>query len=164
MRQTSTNWLVLPPIISLAKDVVAVVIVLSTEPGITAQAKFYYSLSLFPGPLFVNSAVPAIFVNVLFAEVIGVSAYLSLRFDKISLFIIPPLGFLLKDILATAIAILLNQPGTDTQASRFYSIAMLPGSALHRFLEPMLFNFLFAALVGLGLYLYIVRRQAAIRR
>lgn len=162
MRQTSRNWLILPPIISLAKDVVAAVIVLSTEPGITAQAKFYYSLSLFPGPLFVNSATPAIFVNVLFAELIGLSAYLCLRFDKISLFIIPPLGFLLKDILATAIAILLNQPGTNTQPSRFYSIAMLPGSALHRFMEPMLFNVLFAALVGLGLYLFFRKRRTVV--
>jgi hypothetical protein len=163
MRQISSGWLILPPIISFLKDIIAAIVALSTEPGITAKTKFYYSLSLVPGALFVNDAMPAVFVNLLFAELVGGSIYLSLRFERAWLLVVPPLVLLFKDILAMTIAMLLNQTGTDRTASRFYSIAMLPGSAFHRLMEPILFNVLFAALAGLGLYLYIVRRQAVRR-
>jgi hypothetical protein len=163
MRQTSKKWLILPPIISFLKDIIAAVVLLSTEPGITAKAKFYYSLSLLPGALFVNDAMPSVFVNLLFAELVGGAIYLGLRFERAWLLIVPPLILLFKDMLAMTIAMLLNQPGTATTTSRFYSIAMLPGSAFHRLMEPIFFNVLFAALAGLGLYLYIVRRHAVIR-
>ena len=90
MRQTSTAWLILPPTISFLKDIISAVVLLSTEPGITAKAKFYYSLSLLPGALFVNDAVPAVLINVLFAELVGSAIYLSLKFERTWLLVVPP--------------------------------------------------------------------------
>src|SRR5712691_8368424 len=119
MRQPSKSWLILPPIISFLKDMIAAVLLLSTEPGITAKAKFYYSLSLLPGALFVNDAVPAVLVNVLVAELLGSAIYLSLKFERAWLLVVPPLVLFFKDMLTMTIAMLLNQPGAAQTASRF---------------------------------------------
>jgi len=78
---------------------------------------------------------------------------MSRRFSRILLLVVPPLAFVLKDVLAT-MAVLATEPGISTKAARYYSIAMLPGPL---FVESwvMLFNFIFGALVGVILYLCV---------
>src|SRR5260370_15743758 len=75
------------------------------------------------------------------------------RFSRILLLVVPPLAFVLKDVIAT-IAVIAAEPGISTKAARYYSIAMLPGPL---FVESwvMLFNFIFGALVGVILYLCV---------
>jgi hypothetical protein len=73
-------WLliVVPPLLFIAKDITATIIVLSYEPGITERAVINYSLELLPGSLFVaNNYAPAL--NLGFGVVIGVLLYFVAR-------------------------------------------------------------------------------------
>ena len=63
---------------------------------------------------------------------------------------IPPLAFLLKDIVAT-IAVLSREPGITANAASYYAMAMLPG-ALISGESAMLINVSFGVLVGVTLY------------
>jgi hypothetical protein len=147
--------LIVAPAAFLLKDIVATNAVLSTEPGVTAKAARYYSIATLPGPLFVESSV--MLFNFIFGALLGLILYLCLRFKNIWLLIIPPSAFLLKDIIALATAVLSTEPGISAKAARYYSIAMLPGSMFSKILDPMLFNFLFGAVIGIFLYLHVVR-------
>jgi hypothetical protein len=151
-----TLLLILPPSAFLLKDTIATMVVLSTEPGISAKAARYYSIAMLPGPLFVESKV--MLFNFIFGALLGLILYLCLRFKKIWLLIIPPSAFLLKDIIALATTVLSTGPGISAKAASYYSIAMLPGSAFHKVGDPMLFNALFGALIGIVLYLRAIRR------
>lgn len=62
--------LIIPPLAFFLKDIIATMILLSTEPGITPRAAFYYSVALLPGTLVV-SAGQALVVNILFGILIG---------------------------------------------------------------------------------------------
>jgi hypothetical protein len=53
-------WLIVPPLSFLLKDLVATMVVLSTEPGITARAVFFYSVALLPGSLFASNGMAPI--------------------------------------------------------------------------------------------------------
>jgi hypothetical protein len=150
--------LIVTPLAFVLKDVVATMAVLSTEPGISAKAARYYSIAMLPGPLFVESWV--MLFNFIFGVLVGLILYLCIRFKKVWLLIIPPSAFLLKDIIALAIAVLSTEPGIIAKAASYYSIAMLPGSVLHKVVDPMLFNALFGALIGIVLYLRVVRRKS----
>ena len=144
---------------SFLKDVVAAISVLSTEPGITAKAKFYYALSLLPGALLVNDALPALIVNVLFGALVGLILYVCVSFKRVWLLIFPPATFLIKDFIAMTTIMLSTRSGISRQATLYYSIAMLPGSALSKVVNPTLFNMALGALIGLLLYLLATRRK-----
>lgn len=159
-RHTTNAWLIVPPIMSVLKDVVAAIALLSTEPGITAKAKFYYSLSLLPGVLFVEDALPALFVNVLFWALVGLILYTCIAFKRAWLLVIPPAIFLFKDVIAMTTVMLSSRGGITPQATRYYSVAMLPGSVVHKLVNPTLFNVAFGALTGVLLYLLATRRNA----
>ena len=83
VRQTSRSWVVLPPLLFFLKDVIATTALLSTEPGITAKAAFYYSLGLLPGSLVADSATTATVVNVLLGALVGLTLFLFLRFLRL---------------------------------------------------------------------------------
>lgn len=151
--------LVIPPLGFVLKDVVATIAILSTEPGISAKASMYYSIAMLPGPLFAESWV--MLFNFSFGVLVGLILYLSLRFKKVWLLIIPPSAFLLKDIIALAITVLSTESGISAEAASYYSIAMLPGSVFHKVVDPMLFNALCGALMGIVLYLRAVHRKSA---
>jgi hypothetical protein len=152
-------FLVIPPLGFVLKDVVATIAVLSTEPGITPKAATYYSIAMLPGPLFAESWV--MLFNFFFGLLVGLILYLSFRFKKLWLLIIPPSAFLLKDIIALAITVLSTEAGISAEAASYYSIAMLPGSVFHKVVDPMLFNALFGAIMGIVLYLRAVHRKSA---
>jgi hypothetical protein len=64
-------WLlIVPPLLFLLKDVIATTAILSTEPGITANAVHYYAIALLPGTLLVSTG-NAFLINVLFGALIG---------------------------------------------------------------------------------------------
>ena len=70
-------WLLaVPPLAFLFKDVIATMAVLSTEPGITAEAVQYYSIALLPGALLAEGAESAVLYNVLCGAFLGVILYL----------------------------------------------------------------------------------------
>jgi hypothetical protein len=50
-KQVSKAWLLVPPLAFLLKDIVATIALLSREPGITANAAFYYAIAMLPGTL-----------------------------------------------------------------------------------------------------------------
>jgi hypothetical protein len=83
---------------------------------------------------------------------------MSQRLKKISLLIIPPLAFLLKDIIAT-MAVLSTEPGITAKAAIYYSIALLPSTILANPGLAMLFNVLFGGLIGWILYRLVNRRE-----
>ena len=83
VRQTSRSWVVLPPLLFFLKDVISTTALLSTEPGITGKAAFYYSLGLLPGSLVADSATTATVVNVLFGALVGLTLFLFLRFLRL---------------------------------------------------------------------------------
>ena len=151
--------LVIPPLGFVLKDVVATMAILATEPGITSKAARYYSIALFPGPLFVESWV--MLFNFIFGVLVWLALYLSLRFKKGWLLIVPPSAFLLKDMIALALAVLSTEPEISAKAASYYAIAMLPGSVFRKVVDPMLFNALCGALMGIVLYLRAVRRKSS---
>ena len=76
-------WLliVIPPLLFIAKDITATIIVLSYEPGITEKAVINYSLELLPGSLFVtNLYAPAL--NVGFGVIIGALLFFVALFRR----------------------------------------------------------------------------------
>ena len=156
--ENNRTWLlIITPLAFLLKDVVAAVAVLSTEPGITAKASLYYHIAMIPGILWFDAGATMLF-DLVFGFLIGLILYLCIRFKKMWLLFGPPLAFLLKDTIAT-MAVLSLEPGFTDKASRYYSIAMLPGSLLHKLGDPMLFNVLFGALVGGILFLGVGRKN-----
>jgi hypothetical protein len=67
--------LVIPPLLFIVKDFIATQIVLSYEPGITAEAVHNYAVQLLPGTLFVVTGyAPAL--NLGFGIFIGAFSYL----------------------------------------------------------------------------------------
>jgi len=148
------------PFAFLLKDVLATVVVLSNETGISHNAARRYSFALLPGPLFVESRV--MLFNFVFGALVGVALYVCLRFARAWLLIVPPAAFLLKDIIALTIAVLFTGAEITPTAARYSYLALLPGSVLHKIGDPMLFNVLFGALLGLIFYLYFARRRFAV--
>lgn len=73
-------WLliVIPPLLFIAKDIVATIIVLSYEPGITERAVINFSLELLPGSYFVPKNYALTF-NACFGLVIGAILYFVAR-------------------------------------------------------------------------------------
>ena len=72
--------------------------------------------------------------------------------------IIPPIAILLKDIIAT-IAVLSAEPGITAKASRYYAIALLPGSLVVNTGSAMVVNLIFAAFMSFILYLLIINSR-----
>ena len=68
--------------------------------------------------------------------------------------ILPPIAVLLKDIIAT-MAILSIEPGITAKASRYYAIALLPGSIVVNPGSAIVVNLIFAAFMSLILYLLL---------
>lgn len=75
MRKREILLLGLPTLFFIVKDITATIAILSTEPGITARASFYYSIALLPGTLLVSNG-NAFFVNILFGAFLGWLLYL----------------------------------------------------------------------------------------
>ncbi len=76
-------WLLLliPPLLFLLKDLIATMIVLSYEPGITAEAVHNYALELLPGSLFVVTGnAPAL--NLGFGVIIGALLYFGALYRR----------------------------------------------------------------------------------
>lgn len=67
--------LVIPPLLFLLKDIIATIIVLSYEPGITERAVNNYAVELLPATLFVETG-RAISLNVGLGLIIGAFSYL----------------------------------------------------------------------------------------
>jgi hypothetical protein len=153
--------LVVPPSAFLLKDIVATIAVLSTEPGITAKASLYYHTALVPGVLWFDPEAAMLF-NFIFGALVGLILYLCVRLKKMWLLSLPPLAFFSKDVIATTTFALSTRAEATARASHYYAIALLPGSALERFGDPILFNILFGAVLGLVLYLRAVRRSRAV--
>jgi hypothetical protein len=151
------SLLIVTPLAFVLKDVIATMAVLAAEPGISAEAARYYSLAMLPGPLFVESWVTVF--NFIFGALVGLILYLCFRFKNVSLLIIPPSAFLLKDIIALATVVLVTEPDIGARGVSYYYIAMFPGSLLSKLGDPMVFNALFGALLGIVLYLRAVRRK-----
>ena len=57
------------------KDILATIVVLSNEPGVSPSNVFYYSVALLPGSLFVSNG-HATFVNVAIGFLVGLLPYL----------------------------------------------------------------------------------------
>ncbi len=74
-KQVSKTWLFIPPLAFFLKDMVATIAVLSREPGITANAAFYYSIALLPGTLFSGEAAPLI--NLIVGVLVGLVLYFA---------------------------------------------------------------------------------------
>ena len=70
-------YFILPPLSFLVKDIIATVAVLSREPGITAQAVFFYSVALLPGSLVVSNG-KAPFVNTAVGLFLGLMLFLRI--------------------------------------------------------------------------------------
>jgi len=158
MRHRSSGiWpLIITPLAFVVKDVVATMVV-SLEIDIGSR---FYTIALLPGPLFVESWV--MLFNFVFGAIAGLILYLCLRFKKLWLLLIPPSVFFLKDMISLTIAGLSTSPEKIPEGARHYFIAMLPGSAFHRLLDPMLFNVLFGSLLGLIFYIYSKRGKASL--
>jgi len=73
------------------------------------------------------------------------------RSQKWLLLILPPLVFLLKDMIAT-IAVLSNEPGVTPRAVMYYRIAQLPGRLFFGADGATLFNILVGIVIGWLLY------------
>ena len=73
-------WLliVIPPLLFIAKDIIATIIVLSYEPGITERAVINFSLELLPGSFFVPNNYALTF-NACFGLAIGAILYFVVR-------------------------------------------------------------------------------------
>ena len=82
-RRRKPIWLliVIPPLLFIAKDITATIIVLSYEPGITAEAVHNYALELLPGSLFVVTGnAPAL--NLGFGVIIGALLYFGALYRR----------------------------------------------------------------------------------
>ena len=77
-------FLIIPPVAFFLKDIIATMILLSTEPGITPRAALYYHIALLPGTLLV-SAGQALVVNILFGVFIGGILFLLVIREKSSI-------------------------------------------------------------------------------
>src|SRR5713226_8983657 len=76
-------WLLLvaPPLLFILKDFIATMIVLSYEPGITAEAVHNYAVQLLPGSLFVVTGnAPAL--NLGFGVIIGTLLYFGALYRR----------------------------------------------------------------------------------
>ncbi|MGH9971399.1 MAG: hypothetical protein ACREBG_26895 [Pyrinomonadaceae bacterium] len=152
---------VVPPLAFVLKDVIATMAVLSTEPGITGKAVVYYRIAMLPGTLWFGAGQAMLF-NLIFGTLVGLILYLCVRLKKMWLLSLPPLAFLLKDVIATMAAAISSETEITDKASHYYSIGLLPGSAFHKFGDPILFNIFFGALLGLVLYLRAIRRKGTV--
>jgi len=73
--------------------------------------------------------------------------------------IAPPLGFFLKDVIATN-ALLATEPGITAKAKNYYALALLPGALVVDDAGPAtVVNMIFGALVGLIIFLLLSRRK-----
>ena len=81
--QRKPIWLliVIPPLLFIAKDIIATMVVLSYEPGITEKAVINYSLQLLPGSLFVPNNY-ALTLNAGFGVAIGSLLYFVARYRR----------------------------------------------------------------------------------
>ena len=82
----------------------------------------------------------------------------SPKLKKICLLIVPPLVFLLKDLIATVV-LLASEPGITAGQTLFYAITLLPGTLFLSTGHAILFNVFFGALLGLVLYLRAMRQR-----
>jgi ABC-type enterochelin transport system permease subunit len=81
-RKRPTLWLLfLPAAFFLVKDLVATVVVLSYEPGISAVAVLHYAYTLLPGTLFVVTGYAPL-VNLVFGTILGVILYLFITLRR----------------------------------------------------------------------------------
>lgn len=72
--------MLLPPLLLFLKDLVAINLVLATEPGITSQTARYFALSQLPGPLFFDEASHAmVFTQILAFLLGGLISFLAAR-------------------------------------------------------------------------------------
>jgi heme/copper-type cytochrome/quinol oxidase subunit 3 len=82
------------------------------------------------------------------------------KLRKIWLLIVPRVALLLKDIIAT-MAVLSTEPGITANTVRLYAIALLPGALFFGTSQyAFVFNIVFGALLGLILYLRVIRRKS----
>ena len=72
-QHVSTAWLIIPPFAFLLKDLIATIALLSTEPGITARAAFYYGIAMLPGSWI--SGESAMLSNLGFGVAVGILLY-----------------------------------------------------------------------------------------
>ena len=70
--------LLLIPLTFLVKDIIAINLFLSQEPGITASTAYYFALALLPATLFVSAAY-AMAVNLLIGALASVIVYVVLK-------------------------------------------------------------------------------------
>jgi len=147
------------PALFVIKDIVATMAILSTEPGITSKAALYYRVAMLPGTLWFGGAAATLF-NVIFGLIVGTVLYLSVRQKKLWLVGLPALALFLKDVIATAVLVLRAAPESTAKPSLSYAIALLPGSALEKFGDPIVFNLVIGIVLGLLLYLLALRRRA----
>ena len=151
-RLTTIAAIVVPPLVSFIKDILATMATLSTEPGITANTAHYYRVAMLPGTLWFGGGT-AILFNVGVGLLIGLFLFLWLTRNRLWLVMIIAGGFFLKDVIATAVLALSTAPGTAPAPSLYYAIALLPGSALEKYGDPIVFNLLVGTILGLVLYL-----------
>lgn len=84
--------------------------------------------------------------------------------SKIWLVVIPPLAFLVFDLLATTVLLFLAEPGITPRAALYYHIALLPGTLLVSADGAVFINMLFGLLIGCVLFLGITWRNFRTRR
>ena len=83
--------------------------------------------------------------------------------SKVWFLIIPPVALFLKDIIATMI-LLSTEPGITPGAAFFYSVALLPGSLIVNAGQALVVNILFGVLIGVGLFLFVIRQNNSFQR
>jgi hypothetical protein len=71
---------------------------------------------------------------------------------------IPPLAFLVLDVLATMVLLLLAEPGITPEAAFYYHIVLLPGTLFVNAHEAMFVNMVFGLVIGGILYLIVTWR------
>ncbi len=75
------------------------------------------------------------------------------------LILLPPLMFLLKDIIAT-IAVLSTEPGITAKAKLYYVIALIPGGFVVDNASSAIFvNVIVGAFISLILYILLIQRK-----
>jgi len=79
-KQVSKVWLLIPPLAFLVKDIVATIVVLSREPGITTNAASYYAIAMLPGTLI--SGESAMLINLSFGVLAGLILYFALLWQR----------------------------------------------------------------------------------
>ncbi len=81
--------------------------------------------------------------------------------SKIWLLAIPPLAFLLLDILATTVLLLLAEPGVTPKAALYYHIALLPGTLFVSADGAIFVNMMFGLLIGAILFVGVTWRKGS---